>query len=114
MKILSVFVGLLLVAWPSFGASGGSIGVKATLARADESAFVFRAEISDLSSGTLLTAPAVTLQPSGHAKTSTTAGEMRVVIDVTTNAPAGTAEYTVDVFRGGDRIATQSAEVSLK
>jgi hypothetical protein len=56
----------------------------------------------------------VTLAATGRARTSTTNGDLRVVVDVTTDAPNGLARYTVEVFSGSERVAMQASDVSLK
>jgi hypothetical protein len=115
MKRLQVGLACLLLSAFAFGADGSSYSLDLNLSPANLSgSYLCKAEIKDLDTGKVVSAPSITLVAGTPAATKTSSGDQLVELKVSVDPKGSRATAELKVSRAGKVVAAQTTSLTIR
>ena len=115
MRRLQIGLLSLLLSTFAFGANGSSYSLDLNLSPAGQSgSYLCKAEIKDLDTGKVVSAPAITLMAGTPAATKTTSGDLLAELKVAVDSQGSKATAELKVSRAGKVVAAQTTSISIR
>ena len=115
MKRLQIGLACLFLSALALGADGSSYSLDLNLSPAGQSgSYLCKAEIKDLDTGKVVSAPAITLVAGTPAVTKTTAGDLLAELKIAVDPKGSRATAELKVSRAGKIVVAQTASLALR
>ncbi len=115
MKLILIGLACLLSGALALAADGSSYSLDLDIAPTNQSGgYLCKAEIKDLDTGKVLSAPSITLLAGSPATTRTTDGDLVAELRVSVDSKGSRATAELKVSRAGRAVAAQKTTVSIR